>query len=665
MDSTSTHVNEQVCIDERSRSAHGSTQWLLEQEHSAGTHPITSGNDLRVHICGETAFAQILEDIEAARDSIDIICWGFDPGMELTRSRDAWPRGPVYGSALKAAESRGVKVRLLAWHQAGMAARQQNNLTGMTGDQREGYLASPTMTTGESLAMASGLSMGVAPFGMDAGRSPEELRQDYCVQWWRDVRRASRAGDPAHRIEFLGRQGDKAAVRRALKSEEDRPSTAAASVGGLVNEVKLLEDYATHHQKTILIDYAWEGGRKAVGYVKGLNSITDYWDTQEHLFDSSKRELDWSRHSQTAQGLPAGQWISRDPYQDYACRIVGPALRGVHRNFVDAWKRAGGKARADDADTLPPQIARQRHAWRAQIVRTQPQEGDKTIKSTYYHAPQFARNYIYVENQYFYYEAWARALKTVRRKFMDALQGAGKGQGEAALLHLFVVIPWPENEGMVPRTYDTLKSLGEADSLPGQNAAMKKAEERRQAWQRLPDDEKLDPGNVPAWDPIADSARNVQEPVKNHTTGELEGLGLKVLIGRLTTHNRGRPMPRPELNYRQVYIHSKLMIIDDSFFTLGSANLNQRSMAVDSEINIATDDHDAAGDLRRRVWRLLGGGYENSGGRDGDRQATVIAFGDWKKLMTINEKQVDAGRALTAGFLVPFKEKREVHHRVA
>ncbi|MDB4946314.1 MAG: Phospholipase D/Transphosphatidylase [Labilithrix sp.] len=36
-----------------------------------------------------------------------------------------------------------------------------------------------------------------------------------------------------------------------------------------------------------------------------------------------------------------------------------------------------------------------------------------------------------------------------------------------------------------------------------------------------------------------------------------------------------------------VYIHAKLMIVDDRFFTMGSANLANRSMTVDSEINAA------------------------------------------------------------------------------
>jgi phospholipase D1/2 len=36
-----------------------------------------------------------------------------------------------------------------------------------------------------------------------------------------------------------------------------------------------------------------------------------------------------------------------------------------------------------------------------------------------------------------------------------------------------------------------------------------------------------------------------------------------------------------------VYIHAKLMIVDDSFLTVGSANLNNRSMGLDSELNLS------------------------------------------------------------------------------
>lgn len=53
-----------------------------------------------------------------------------------------------------------------------------------------------------------------------------------------------------------------------------------------------------------------------------------------------------------------------------------------------------------------------------------------------------------------------------------------------------------------------------------------------------------------------------------------------------------------------VYIHSKLMIIDDELLTLGSANLANRSMTVDSEINatwVAAPGTTELGDALRRV----------------------------------------------------------------
>ncbi|HEX5656186.1 MAG TPA: phospholipase D-like domain-containing protein, partial [Polyangiales bacterium] len=40
---------------------------------------------------------------------------------------------------------------------------------------------------------------------------------------------------------------------------------------------------------------------------------------------------------------------------------------------------------------------------------------------------------------------------------------------------------------------------------------------------------------------------------------------------------------------RATYIHSKLMIVDDRFLTVGSANLTNRSMAVDTELNATVE----------------------------------------------------------------------------
>jgi phospholipase D1/2 len=57
-----------------------------------------------------------------------------------------------------------------------------------------------------------------------------------------------------------------------------------------------------------------------------------------------------------------------------------------------------------------------------------------------------------------------------------------------------------------------------------------------------------------------------------------------------------------------VYIHSKLVIVDDRLFIVGSANLTNRSMTIDSEICVAYDgehDREVARAIRRARVRLL------------------------------------------------------------
>jgi len=51
-----------------------------------------------------------------------------------------------------------------------------------------------------------------------------------------------------------------------------------------------------------------------------------------------------------------------------------------------------------------------------------------------------------------------------------------------------------------------------------------------------------------------------------------------------------------------INVHTKMMIVDDRFFTLGSANLANRSMGVDTETNLALES--AADDAAIRHWRL-------------------------------------------------------------
>lgn len=54
--------------------------------------------------------------------------------------------------------------------------------------------------------------------------------------------------------------------------------------------------------------------------------------------------------------------------------------------------------------------------------------------------------------------------------------------------------------------------------------------------------------------------------------------------------------------YRPTYVHAKVGLIDDEWVTVGSANLNNRGLVTDSEMNIVAIDERLALDVRCQLW---------------------------------------------------------------
>ncbi|WP_339480747.1 phospholipase D-like domain-containing protein, partial [Pseudomonas sp. RL_5y_Pfl2_73] len=102
--------------------------------------------------------------------------------------------------------------------------------------------------------------------------------------------------------------------------------------------------------------------------------------------------------------------------------------------------------------------------------------------------------------------------------------------------------------------------------------------------------------------------------------------GLKVHICSLVAPDS--PAGEP---WMPVYIHSKLMIINDVFTTLGSANINTRSMQVDSELNIAHEWMSVTQALRRRLWDL-------HTGEKGAQDDAGEAFKAWERIIEDNKR---------------------------
>ncbi|HCL3949945.1 TPA: hypothetical protein N2C02_000234, partial [Pseudomonas aeruginosa] len=54
--------------------------------------------------------------------------------------------------------------------------------------------------------------------------------------------------------------------------------------------------------------------------------------------------------------------------------------------------------------------------------------------------------------------------------------------------------------------------------------------------------------------------------------------------------------------YKHIYVHSKLLLVDDLYTLLSSANINVRSMHGDSELGIAQPNPDLARAMREELW---------------------------------------------------------------
>jgi phosphatidylserine/phosphatidylglycerophosphate/cardiolipin synthase-like enzyme len=668
-----------------------SGQWLLEQPDDPRKW---QRNNLDVKICGEEGFTAIAQDIMTARHSIDIICYGFDPAMELVRHGTQWPRGSTFGDLLAQAANAGKRVRVLCWY-------------GPIGAEMRGAAQAV-----QRLARRSRETRGQGAMYRPAhhfvgmpGASVSEARREFNIGWYEQIF----AGD-IQGLAFRSRRLSGQAAKAGLAADEQAPERGALETFGMAVA-------ATHHQKTILIDYDLEDGAHAVGYVMGLNSLTDYWDTTDHLFEQPLRGDASEGADDSLPGLK--------PYQDYACRIRGEALADVSKNFCDAWNRTRATEKGGEG---PSAIYRRQTKLAAsldapyqcaQIVRTQPEEAaEHSVRRLYEQAAKFARKYVYVENQYFQYTPWAEQLKNERRSYVQKWKAGQGNHGQKNTtppplpwLHVFVVVPTPERSLMVPRTHDTVKSLGHGESMRNQDQRIEDELKRHRRQKTAYDDymrRAREPGAstfglgmappVPTpLSPLAQDSQSLGD--KSDIKKDLQTISMRTLVASLWTYDHGykerqkkslatlkewedSATPRRDgkdnslssartaglrnklaaERYREIYIHSKLLLIDDGFFTLGSANLNQRSMASDSEINVATDNPKAAADLRRRVWGLHTGGAEKcspAGNSDGE---IANAFKQWEETLRSNAEKMLGGAELK-GFLIPFHDTRSTSVR--
>jgi len=587
---------------------------------------------------GAEAFSAVYDAIAAAKHSVDIICWGFQPSMYFKRGSDLQGTLPI-GQLLEDKGKQGVKIRLLVWTDRLNGAQfvenmtPGNNVASYRGDtrsslqrkfDREWYRRANannvTRTVDDELFENS--------FGFP--RTADAAARSTANRW-------TQRGNAMANIEFATRDfGLVDRLEIAWRSWVEGADVDRSSQTKTANALAMSIE-PSHHQKMVLVDY--EHPEKTVGFVMGHNTLDEYWDTD--------------RHGCTRQPPEMGR-NGEHPRQDISSRVTGPIVRYLNWNFCQAWDDATGQNLAE-ARAAADSATAKTYARRdfdtpvmAQILRTQPQHGKKgtrDIEEMYFQAVNNTTNFIYIENQYFRFPPLVDRLK----KLIKAYQECERNDP----LYLFVVTNANE-AGIGPGTYHTfrmLAALGRADTIKGIARL-----ERTEALQRQYDAARIEEmvqvaprssaGQGATEAAIAMRARTEELKRKIRESEKADVLaepidGLKVHVCSLVA-----PDSPPGKPWEFVYVHSKLMIVDDVFMTLGSANINTRSMMVDSELNICHEHMSVTQPLRERLWGIHTGGLGVGEKSKGGRLDAADAFDDWDRIITENKKR-QRGRTTT------------------
>lgn len=292
------------------------------------------------------------------------------------------------------------------------------------------------------------------------------------------------------------------------------------------------------HQKISIVD----GQYAFVGGIDPLielNGDFDRWDTPWHNFFSALRQN------------------PRDPvphsWHDAHTMIEGTAARDVELNFSQRWNDVLQRQKLSDALPVPVPDRTPRGAlpYRlVQIARTIPAEtyhfaphGIHGIAQLYANAFSNARRFVYLENQYFW-------------------------------LHTFLGIDigdfGPNNAEMEHNMHLLAQALEQGASLI----------------MILPDHPNVG---------RAFTDKGIYH-LREHAPGAAAAGRIQIFCLATSTMRNGKE------EYRPVYVHAKVALIDDLWATIGSANLNNRGMRDDAEMNVAVLHADFARDLRVLLW---------------------------------------------------------------
>ena len=363
----------------------------------------------------------------------------------------------------------------------------------------------------------------------------------------------------------------------------------------------------SHHQKTLVVDHS-------VAFVGGLDMCLGRYDTCTHpctdlgsvplfpgkdYYNPAVAELTdvddvWSNSVVREQ-------VPRMPWHDVHLMLDGEAANDVALNFITRWNHHRAQVAPSYPILRPRRVAkRPTGSLRCTVLRSigpwsAGVETERSIQNAYLETIARAERFIYIENQYFISCVEPPDTNATPNNTPPATPSPLSSSSSSSLsspslpssssssnsnsndvirnriaqvlldkicdhyqrkkpLRVVIVLPWhPEGSHEAPTTR-AIMSYQYRTWIRGANSLLRTIVRR-----------------CPGIEPEIDDW--------------VSFYSLRT-VGRLTTENK--------LACEQIYVHTKLLVVDDRFVILGSANINDRSMLGnrDSEIAVLLEDTD-------------------------------------------------------------------------
>lgn len=372
----------------------------------------------------------------------------------------------------------------------------------------------------------------------------------------------------------------------------------------------------SHHEKVVVVD-------RSVAFIGGIDLCFGRWDTHAHeltdIYQTHPCVLDETKcmqsdpHDHEEPTRKYSRWVGKDygntfigggrsnfdepvkdylnrkvaprmPWHDVSCSLSGEPALDAAKHFIqryiaiNSWK-FWDLTRLSVENWDHPEIRYAIHEPSASNVKIQVlrsvdewsagQPHEDSIHNAYLHAIRNAEHFIYIENQFFissqpkeYFRQVKNGIQlTLSERIADAYI---KGED----FHVIIVLPlqpefpgeWGTDSG---KDLEAVSYWNYATLFSGEDSLMHRLKE-------------IAPGINP----------------KDYIT-----------VYGLRTHG----ILNDELVTEIIYVHSKLMIVDDRLAIIGSANVNDRSMlgSRDSEVDVIIEDKELIdGSMNGKSYRV-------------------------------------------------------------